>query len=148
MSAKFTQTEVEAYLAAVPAEASEARRWQAVKTATQRMMRTHGMTDAGKWKIGPLTGHGPKTYGMCYVWARVIRYRPELVREWWTDTLAATITHEVAHAVTAHELRLQGKTGDGGHGPMWRGTAAALGLREARARNLPGPQRAVAGGGA
>lgn len=132
--------DVRAYLDALPKEATEKQRWQALRTVTRRLMREHGMTDATKWTIEPLPHQATWRYGDCASWLRRIRYRGEHVTNWWTETLAETVVHEAAHALTSHALKQQGRLDNVVHGPMWKATAAAMGLKEARATSLPVPQ--------
>lgn len=134
-----TYTDVLTYLQSIPQDATEARKWQAVRTASRRLMKTHGVADAAKWKIEALPSQAHTRYGDCNFHRRRIRYRTDHVKGWWTTTLTSTIVHEVAHAITAAEMVRQGRRGTGGHGPMWKGTAAALGLTGAQAHNLPRP---------
>lgn len=130
--------EVDRYLRAIPVDASEARHWQAVTVATRSLMREHGIEHTAAWTVGPLPPQAYRRFGDCHTTTRRIRYSKQFVHEWWVSDLAHTITHEVAHAIADIEWRRQGRPGYGPrHGPMWRGTAAALGLFQAKAHNLP-----------
>jgi hypothetical protein len=129
--------EVIAYLRTIPQDAPESRKWQAVRTATRAVLRSQSVPNVGQWAVEPLPPQAYSRYGDCNWNARRIRYRKQHVREWWPITLGHTIIHEAAHAITANEIRLQGKRGTGGHGPLWRGVMATMGLPQGRAHNLP-----------
>lgn len=122
-----TAADVEAYLRAVPADVSEARRWQAVRTATRHLLAQYGVPNASSWLIEKLPHQATSRFADCYPALRRIRYDKEAVQKWWCGDLAAHIVHEVAHAVCAHERQMRGERGTGNHGPMWRGTMAAMG---------------------
>lgn len=130
-------SDVEAKLKSIPADASPAKKWQALRTVTRGLLRTYGVPNAAAWMIKALPPQAYTRYGDCAYWTRVIRYRNSLVKDWRAEQLAATVIHEASHAITYTELKRQGKRGTGGHGSMWRGTAAALGLPGAQAHNLP-----------
>ena len=131
--------DVLAYLRTIPADATDARKWQAVKTATHSMLRMHGVPNPSTWVVEALPPQAHQRHGDCYWSIRRIRYRKQFVTAWWTTSLAHVIAHECAHAITGAEMSRQGKRGNGGHVPMWKGTAAALGLNEGRpgAKTLP-----------
>lgn len=139
-----TMDDVQAYLSGIPATASDARKWQAVRVATRRLLTAHGVPNAKVWTIEALPPQAYSRYGDCNGDYRRIRYRNAHVTDWWHVTLAATVVHEAAHAVVYVEHQRQGIRGTGGHGKMWRGQAAAMGLREARANNLPSPSSTIA----
>lgn len=132
-----TLDDVTAYLLSIPEGAPVNHKWRAVRTVTHRLMRAHGLTNASTWSVEALPQQAYSRYGDCNYNLRRIRYRRRHVEDWWPITLAATIVHEVAHAVTGQEMRRQGRPGSGGHGRMWRGQATVMGLLNAQAHNLP-----------
>lgn len=125
-----TWSQVADYIDAVPEDASPARRWQAARTATRRLLRAYGV-DGSKWKVEALPPQATALFGDCWTIARTIRYRRSMVETpAKAEELAATIVHEVAHAIVETEHRAARSTGKRkpGHGPMWKGQMAAMGL--------------------
>lgn len=132
-----TRQQVEDYLRTIPADASEARRWQACRTATRALIRSAGLGQhAADWTVVPLPHQATWRYGDCNGPMRRIRLRREFVLKWWASDLSHTIVHEAAHAITWHEGNRQGRR-QPAHGPMWRGVMATMGMPQGRAKNLP-----------
>jgi hypothetical protein len=132
-----TVEDVDRYLRSVPTDASKARRWQAVRTATHALLREYGVADWKLWTVDQ-GAINMTNYGLCWSGSRrTIHYRRRIVNEWWLDTLPATIVHEAAHAIADREFRAQRRGHSAHHGPFWRGQAASMGLFSAQAQNLP-----------
>lgn len=133
--------DVLAYLRSIPEGASTARRWQAVRTATRRLLTAYGVPNATKWTVEKLPPQATASMGDCYGELRRIRYLKQCVEGFWINDLASLIVHEVAHAVVYHEmgeLGLRSKTygagAHGGHGKMWRGVMATMGVPNANSQ--------------
>ncbi len=125
-----TFEDVKDFLATVAPDATDTRKWQAVRTATRNLLRQYGISNASQWEIIVLPHQATWRMGDADYRQRRIRFAKKVVHNFWINDLASIILHEVAHAVVAHELCARGDYSGGGHGPMWKGQMAVMGIKQ------------------
>lgn len=91
-----------------------------------RIMREHGLST---WKLK--IGTAKRIAGTCYSGRRQITLSHTLLSQWPVEEIRDTILHEIAHALTPHDV---------GHGKAWKAKCVEIGANPTRTYHDSLPQ--------